>query len=157
MFTWPMFSWVSSLKMFLPSVWTAFMLIKQYKIQRDNIPEAERLDISLPVRIIAFGFYVIIAMRCISAPSSVVFALLTKCNFSSLSLLSITSPQSPVPDLMIASGVVSSLSIFFFRFFVNRYTTSCYSGSSHFWYSEWYLGGALLSENAYPFSRQMSL
>lgn len=91
----------------LSAVWTAVMLIKQHKIRRDNIPEVKKLDISLPIRIITFGFYVIIAMRYISLPSSMVFPLLTKCNFCSLSLLSTTSPESPVPDLMIASGDLS--------------------------------------------------
>jgi hypothetical protein len=69
--------------MSLLPVCTAVMLIKLYKIQRDNIPEAERLDISLPVRIIAFGFYVIIAMRCVLPPSSVVSVFLTQRNFQS--------------------------------------------------------------------------
>ncbi|KAF7776136.1 hypothetical protein Agabi119p4_4529 [Agaricus bisporus var. burnettii] len=77
---------------FVLEVWTAVMLIKQYKIRRDNIPEVKKLDISLPIRIIIFGFYVIIAM--------------------SLSLLSTTSPESPVPDLMIASGATVVLLIF---------------------------------------------
>jgi len=71
---------------FVFEVWTVVILCKQWKIQKNNTPLRKSLDLSLPVRIIAFGFYIIIAL--------------------SLSLVSVQSPQSPVPDLMIATGIL---------------------------------------------------
>ncbi|KXN86291.1 hypothetical protein AN958_10153, partial [Leucoagaricus sp. SymC.cos] len=73
-------------------VWTVIILHRQWKIQKDNAPVLKLLDLSLALRIIAFGIYIIIAM--------------------SLSLLSIKSPQSPVPDLMIATAATVVMIIF---------------------------------------------
>jgi len=73
-------------------VWTVVILYKQWNIQKSNTSFSKPLDLSLPVRIIAFGFYITIAM--------------------SLSLLSVKSPQSPVPDLMIATAASMVVLIF---------------------------------------------
>ncbi|KAF9451747.1 hypothetical protein P691DRAFT_723570 [Macrolepiota fuliginosa MF-IS2] len=77
---------------FVFGVWTVVILCKQWKIQKDNTATSGSLDFSLPIRIVAFGFYIIIAL--------------------SLSLLSIKSPQSPVPDLVIASAATVVMLIF---------------------------------------------
>jgi len=77
---------------FVFEVWTVVILCKQWKIQKDNAATSGSLNLSLPIRIIAFGFYIIIAL--------------------SLSLLSIKSPQSPVPDLVIASAATVFMLIF---------------------------------------------
>ncbi|KAF4619886.1 hypothetical protein D9613_005429 [Agrocybe pediades] len=72
---------------FVMSVWTMVLLYRRM-MSLKALPEhlrsnASKLDLSFPLRIITFGFYIIIAM--------------------SLSLLSVTSPSSPAPDLVIAS------------------------------------------------------
>lgn len=73
-------------------VWTIIILYRKWKIQRDSFPTRGALELSLPFRIITFGFYIIIAL--------------------SLSLLSIKSPESPVPDLMIATAATVVMLVF---------------------------------------------
>ncbi|KAF8803760.1 hypothetical protein BYT27DRAFT_7171042 [Phlegmacium glaucopus] len=73
---------------------TIRILYNRWKATRSNL--ALRLkwttDLSLPFRIITFGIYITVAM--------------------SLSLLSISAPSSPVPDLVIASAATVMLLIF---------------------------------------------
>ncbi|KAJ3569348.1 hypothetical protein NP233_g5108 [Leucocoprinus birnbaumii] len=73
-------------------VWAILILYRKWKIQRNSFPDRGTLELSLPIRIITFGFYIIIAL--------------------SLSLLSIKSPESPVPDLMIATAASVVMFIF---------------------------------------------
>jgi len=72
-------------------VWTMFLLYKRLTMTKAELPKWT-MDLSLPFRIIGFGFYIIIAM--------------------SLSLLSIKSPSSPAPDLVIASAATFFILIF---------------------------------------------
>ncbi|KAE9404448.1 hypothetical protein BT96DRAFT_1072046 [Gymnopus androsaceus JB14] len=66
-------------------VWTIVLFYKRWvSIERGRIGVLTAAELNLPIRIMAFGIYVIVAM--------------------SLSLLSIKSPESPAPDLVIASG-----------------------------------------------------
>jgi len=67
-------------------IWTLVILFKNYKVKQGA------LELNLPIRVMAFGLYVIIAM--------------------SLSLLSVTSPDSPIPDLVIASAATVIILIF---------------------------------------------
>jgi hypothetical protein len=61
------------------------------------------VELNLPIRILSFGLYLALAMRFI-----VVLLLPISSNAYflgySLSLLSVKTPQSPAPDLIIASG-----------------------------------------------------
>lgn len=64
-------------------VWTAVLIYKRLMITTVKAMRPKwTMDLNLPLRIIGFGFYTIIAM--------------------SLSLLSIKAPSSPAPDLVIA-------------------------------------------------------
>ncbi|KAF7301609.1 hypothetical protein MIND_00726400 [Mycena indigotica] len=67
-------------------IWTLVILFKNHKVNQGV------LELSLPIRVMAFGLYVIIAI--------------------SLSLLSVTSPESPIPDLVIASAATVIILIF---------------------------------------------
>ncbi|KAF5363741.1 hypothetical protein D9756_000608 [Leucocoprinus leucothites] len=80
-------------------VWTIIILYRKWKIQRDSFPTRGALELSLPFRIITFGFYIIIALSLNRIPIS-------------LSLLSIKSPESPVPDLMIATAATVVMLVF---------------------------------------------
>jgi len=71
--------------------WTVVILVKQWNVQKGSTMRRS-LELSLPIRILAFGFYITIAL--------------------SLSLLSIKTPQSPVPDLAIASAATVVTLIF---------------------------------------------
>ncbi|KAF8165091.1 hypothetical protein B0H34DRAFT_222492 [Crassisporium funariophilum] len=74
-------------------VWTVVILYKQWKSLRETGSRLQwSMDLSLPLRILGFGIYIIVAM--------------------SLSLLSVQSPSSPVPDLVIASAATVLLLIF---------------------------------------------
>jgi hypothetical protein len=66
-------------------IWTLVIIFKNHKLKG-------AVDLNLPLRVMAFGFYVVIAMG--------------------LSILSVTSPQSPVPDLVIASAATVVILIF---------------------------------------------
>lgn len=79
------------------------IVYKRWKTLRSQGLELRKaMDLSFPFRIMAFGLYTIIALRSVGSPYS--------CQYSwqaaehSLSLLSIKSPSSPVPDLVIACG-----------------------------------------------------
>ncbi|PPQ79522.1 hypothetical protein CVT25_003404 [Psilocybe cyanescens] len=72
-------------------VWT--MVILYRRLSRSKQERSQwTMDLSLPIRIMGFGVYIIIAM--------------------SLSLLSVKSPSSPVPDLVIASAATVVILIF---------------------------------------------
>ncbi|KAF9033094.1 hypothetical protein BDZ89DRAFT_564800 [Hymenopellis radicata] len=69
---------------FVLEVWTVYYFYKRWSAVKRNDSASVFTEINLSIRILAFAVYLIIAM--------------------SLSLLSIKSPASPVPDLAIASG-----------------------------------------------------
>lgn len=73
-------------------VWTLVLFYKRWKCLAYQDSNRRPLDLNMPVRVLAFGLYVMIAM--------------------SLSLLSITSPSSPIPDLVIASAATVVILIF---------------------------------------------
>ncbi|KAL0949178.1 hypothetical protein HGRIS_009256 [Hohenbuehelia grisea] len=74
-------------------VWTVVLLFKHSRaLRRNGVSILRTMDLSFPIRIIAFGFYILIAL--------------------SLNLISITSPQTPVPDLIISTA--SSVVLFIF-------------------------------------------
>jgi len=74
-------------------VWTIVLFYKRWvSIERGRIGVLTAAELNLPIRIMAFGIYVIVAM--------------------SLSLLSIKSPESPAPDLVIASAATVLIAIF---------------------------------------------
>ncbi|KAF7433395.1 hypothetical protein PC9H_005345 [Pleurotus ostreatus] len=74
-------------------IWTVVYLYRLSRtIKRTGGKVSSIIDLSFPIRIIAFGFYVMIAL--------------------SLSLLSITTPRSPVPDLMISTAATVVIVIF---------------------------------------------
>ncbi|KAG6813929.1 hypothetical protein H0H92_005778 [Tricholoma furcatifolium] len=73
--------------------WLSIILYKRYAIIKSKgFNVWEELDYSMPIRVIAYGLYSTIAL--------------------SLSLLSIKAPNSPVPDLMIATAATVMLFIF---------------------------------------------
>jgi len=72
-------------------VWTMALLYKHLSIDKAARPKW-KMDLSLPVRIIVFGIYTTIAL--------------------SLSLLSIHSPSTPVPDIVIASAATLHVLVF---------------------------------------------
>ncbi|KAF8665710.1 hypothetical protein AX16_000160 [Volvariella volvacea WC 439] len=70
---------------FVYEVWTMAFLYKRWvAIRRQGSKLRWNMELSLPLRILAFGIFVIIAL--------------------SLSLLSVNSPETPIPDLVIASA-----------------------------------------------------
>ncbi|KIK65632.1 hypothetical protein GYMLUDRAFT_240138 [Collybiopsis luxurians FD-317 M1] len=74
-------------------VWTIVLFYKRWtSIQRGSSGAFSRAELNLPLRILSFGIYLLVAM--------------------SLSLLSVSSPESPVPDLMIASAATVLIFIF---------------------------------------------
>jgi hypothetical protein len=74
-------------------VWTIVIFYKRWtSISRGSNGKFITAELNLPLRILAFGIYIMIAM--------------------SLSLLSVSSPGSPVPDLMIASAATVMILIF---------------------------------------------
>ncbi|CAA7260287.1 unnamed protein product [Cyclocybe aegerita] len=74
-------------------IWTTVMIYKRWKQSLGQGAKARwTSDLSLPIRIICFGFYVIICM--------------------SLSLLSVKSPSTPVPDVLISTAATVFLFIF---------------------------------------------
>lgn len=78
---------------FVTEVLTMFILYKRWVSLRDKgTPLRLDMELSLPLRILSFGLFVIVAM--------------------SLSLLSIKSPETPVPDLVIASAATFVMLIF---------------------------------------------
>lgn len=73
--------------------WTAMMIVKQWMaINRNPSQLGWRIELSLPLRIIGFGIYLIGA--------------------TSLSFISLSSPSSPVPDLFISTASTAFLLIF---------------------------------------------
>ncbi|KAJ7087186.1 hypothetical protein B0H15DRAFT_842967 [Mycena belliarum] len=74
-------------------VWTLAMLYNHWKVAR-NPGEKARVpfELNLPIRVMGFGLYVIVAM--------------------SLSLLSVQAPESPLPDLVIACAATVVILIF---------------------------------------------
>jgi hypothetical protein len=73
--------------------WTIVLFYKRWiSLRRAGSDLKQRLDLNMPIRTIAFGIYVGIAL--------------------SLSLISIQSPASPVPDLIIASAASLVIIIF---------------------------------------------
>jgi len=74
-------------------IWTLVILYKNWMVvkQPGGKPRVA-VELSLPIRVMAFGLYVIVAM--------------------SLSLLSIRAPESPVPDLVIACAATVVILIF---------------------------------------------
>ncbi|KAF8913731.1 hypothetical protein CPB84DRAFT_1832627 [Gymnopilus junonius] len=85
------FSAIILFSTFIFITWTAVLIYKRLMVTKDALPKWT-MDLSLPLRIIAFGLYTITAM--------------------SLSLLSINSPSSPVPDLVIALAATMVIMIF---------------------------------------------
>jgi len=71
-------------------IWTLVMLYKNWRSTR--YPGGVGVELSLPIRVMAFGLYVILAM--------------------SLSLLSVNAPNSPIPDLVIACAATVTILIF---------------------------------------------
>ncbi|TFK43286.1 hypothetical protein BDQ12DRAFT_171976 [Crucibulum laeve] len=87
------FAAIVLLATFVIEVWTVLILYKRWTALRAGGSSLRwSMELNLPVRIMGFGFYIIIAM--------------------SLSLLSIKSPSSPVPDLVIASAATVVMLIF---------------------------------------------
>ncbi|KAH8830594.1 hypothetical protein DL96DRAFT_1554018 [Flagelloscypha sp. PMI_526] len=73
--------------------WTVVILYKRFMgLRRQGISLNLSFELNLPIRVLAFGVYITLAM--------------------SLSLLSISSPASPVPDLAIASAATFVLVCF---------------------------------------------
>jgi len=70
--------------------WTLALFYKHWNIVYGN--EERPFELNMPIRVLAFGLYVVIAI--------------------SLSLLSVTSPSSPVPDLVIAFAATAIMLIF---------------------------------------------
>jgi len=78
---------------FVLEVWTMCILYKRrLALRRQGSSLRTTMELNFPLRIIAFGFYIIIAL--------------------SLSVLSVKSPESPVPDLVIASAASVVILIF---------------------------------------------
>jgi len=74
-------------------VWTLVVLYKNWMIVRQPGSKPRvAVELSLPIRVLAFGLYVILAM--------------------SLSLLSVKAPNSPIPDLVIACAATVVIVIF---------------------------------------------
>jgi len=74
-------------------VWTIILFYKRWtSIDRGRSKVFTAAELNLPIRILAFGLYIMVAM--------------------SLSLLSIKSPESPAPDLVIASAATIVIAIF---------------------------------------------
>ncbi|KAK7061422.1 hypothetical protein R3P38DRAFT_2829411 [Favolaschia claudopus] len=74
-------------------IWTLVMLYKNYMVvKKPGNKRQVALELNLPIRVMAFGLYVIVAM--------------------SLSLLSVRAPESPIPDLVIASAATFVILIF---------------------------------------------
>jgi len=74
-------------------IWTSVLLIRRIKLARRHAARARwTLDLNFPFRIMAFGIYVVIAL--------------------SLSLISVTSPSSPIPDITIATAATGFILIF---------------------------------------------
>jgi len=74
-------------------VWTMVLIYKRLTITtRKGLRPKWTMDLNLPLRIITFGFYTIVAM--------------------SLSLLSIKAPSSPAPDLVIAFAATLFIVVF---------------------------------------------
>ncbi|KAF9008814.1 hypothetical protein BDQ17DRAFT_1348993 [Cyathus striatus] len=72
---------------------TVYILCKRWvALKRNDTTLGWTIELSLPLRILGFGLYIIVAM--------------------SLSLLSIKSPSSPVPDLVIAAAASVVMIIF---------------------------------------------
>ncbi|KAF7313513.1 hypothetical protein HMN09_00507200 [Mycena chlorophos] len=67
-------------------IWTLVILFKTYKLRKGA------LELNLPIRVLAFGLYVVIAL--------------------SISVLSVTTPDSPIPDLVIACAATFIILIF---------------------------------------------
>jgi len=87
------FSAVVLMATFILMAYTLSLLYRRIRLARRHAPRPRwTLDLNFPVRIMVFGLYVIIAF--------------------SLSLLSVTSPSSPVPDLVIASAATVVILIF---------------------------------------------
>jgi len=86
-----LFSAIILFSTFIFISWTIVLIYKRLAVTKDARPKWT-MDLSLPLRIITFGLYIIIAM--------------------SLSLLSIKSPSSPVPDLVIALAATIVILIF---------------------------------------------
>lgn len=72
--------------------WILCILFKRYLTLKQNHLTYKRMDLSMPIRVLAYGLYSTIAL--------------------SLSLLSIKAPESPVPDLMISTAASVMLLIF---------------------------------------------
>jgi len=74
-------------------VWTIVLFYRRwFSIERGSSGMFDAAMLNLPIRILAFGIYLIVAL--------------------SLSLLSTESPESPVPDLAIASAATVVILIF---------------------------------------------
>jgi len=74
-------------------VWTLFILYKNWMgVKQAGAKPRISIELSLPLRTMAFGFYVFVAM--------------------SLSLLSMKAPESPIPDLVIACAATVVILIF---------------------------------------------
>jgi len=74
-------------------VWTLVILYKNYMVvKQPGAKPRVAVELSPPIRVMSFGLYVIVAM--------------------SLSLLSVKAPESPIPDLVIASAATFVIMIF---------------------------------------------
>ncbi|KAJ8523033.1 hypothetical protein ONZ45_g487 [Pleurotus djamor] len=72
-------------------VWTVILLYRLYQASKRTGSKLS-IDLSFPIRIIAFGFYIMLALC--------------------LSLISIKSPRSPAPDLIISTAATVVIVIF---------------------------------------------
>jgi len=78
---------------FVAEVWTMVIIYKRWVAVRGQGSKLRwNMELNLPLRILAFGLFVIVAL--------------------SLSLLSVKSPQSPVPDLVIAASATMIMLVF---------------------------------------------
>jgi len=87
------FAALSLLMTFVTEVWTVTLLYKRWVAVREKGSTIRwNIELNLPLRILSFGLFVIVAL--------------------SLSVIAIQQPESPAPDLVIASAASFSLVIF---------------------------------------------
>lgn len=90
----------------LSAAWAMFFLYKRYRALKGRGAKARSsMDFSMPIRILAFGLYLASALRFVGFPIPRQLEVNSPVT-TSLSLTSIQAPESPIPDLMIATGLL---------------------------------------------------
>ncbi|KAF5322209.1 hypothetical protein D9619_001083 [Psilocybe cf. subviscida] len=93
--------------------WTSVLLIRRIKLARQHAKRARwTLDLNFPFRIMAFGIYVVMSLRSAPIKEALWYGTGLIMSDYSLSLISVTSPSSPVPDLTIATAATVFVLIF---------------------------------------------